>query len=142
MSNRLGRAVLVVSALGYPLFQSVIRRFGRRGACVTELVTAGLMARDLAMIATGTPGRLRQVPALLLWSEVGAAAVASVAGAVVILDADAWGPQGPGGPSTAEIVRRAAVGSLFGLHTVRFWIYLQPDQGRRAPPPGSGPGST
>jgi hypothetical protein len=28
-------------------------------------------------------------------------------------------------------MRRAAVGALFGLHTVRFRIYLRPDQGVR-----------
>jgi hypothetical protein len=28
-----------------------------------------------------------------------------------------------------EVTRRAAVGTLFGLHTLRFWIYLQPDHG-------------
>ena len=34
-------------------------------------------------------------------------------------------------PGLAETARRFAVGALFGLHTVRFWIYLQPDQGRK-----------
>jgi len=36
-----------------------------------------------------------------------------------------------GDPRPPEIARRFAVGALFGLHTVRFWIYLQPDQGRK-----------
>ena len=28
-------------------------------------------------------------------------------------------------------IGRAALGTLFALHTIRFWIYLQPDRGRR-----------
>ena len=34
-------------------------------------------------------------------------------------------------PEPAEMARRLAVGTLFALHTVRFRIYLQPDQGRK-----------
>jgi hypothetical protein len=33
-----------------------------------------------------------------------------------------------------EPARRLAVATLFGVHTARFWIYLQPGQGRRGPP--------
>jgi hypothetical protein len=32
-----------------------------------------------------------------------------------------------------ETMRRAAVGTLFGLHTLRFRIYLQPGQGLHPP---------
>jgi hypothetical protein len=39
-----------------------------------------------------------------------------------------------------ETLRRGAVGLLFGLHTYRFWIYLQPDQGRRIAPANQGRG--
>jgi hypothetical protein len=36
----LGRLVLVVSGMGFPLTQAVIARFGRRGAAVAEGVAA------------------------------------------------------------------------------------------------------
>jgi hypothetical protein len=65
----------------------------------------------------------------LLCSEFGAALVAVVAGAEPILSQRAPAPARPGG---SEMVRRAAVATLFGLHSIRFWIYLRPDQGRRA----------
>jgi hypothetical protein len=37
-------------------------------------------------------------------------------------------PRGNAQPSPVPIAWK-----LFGLHTIRFWIYLQPDQGRRQP---------
>jgi hypothetical protein len=43
------------------------------------------------------------------------------------------------GAGTLEAVRRFAVGLLFGLHTYRFRIYLEPGRGRRASPTGSEP---
>ena len=53
MSPRVGRAVLVWSAMGFPLTQRVIRRFGFGGALVVEAACGGLLARDAAMIAAG-----------------------------------------------------------------------------------------
>jgi hypothetical protein len=35
--------------------------------------------------------------------------------------------------SPLEALRRAALGTLFGLHTLRFRIYLSPDHGLRQP---------
>jgi len=34
-------------------------------------------------------------------------------------------------PDRFEVARRTAIGALFGLHTWRFRIYLQPDSGRK-----------
>jgi hypothetical protein len=34
-------------------------------------------------------------------------------------------------PGVVEHVHRTAVATLFGLHTIRFWIYLRLDAGRR-----------
>ena len=98
MSPPIGRAVLALSGLGFPLTQLAIRRFGRPGAVAVEGVCGGLLVRDAAMIALGVPGRLRRGPAVLLWLEA---------------------------------ARRVAIGALFGIHTVRFRIYLQPDSGRK-----------
>ncbi len=118
--------VLALSAMGYPLTQLLIRRLGRRGALGVETVCAGLLARDLAMLAKGTARRLRRGPALLLWLETAAAGAAALTGVPPVLGKDK-----PQRATPLEALRRAAVGLLFGLHTWRFWIYLKPDQGRR-----------
>ncbi len=121
-----------MSALGYPLTQLAIRRLGHRGALVVEAACSGLLARDAAMLATGAPRRLRRGPARLLWCEVIVATAALVTGLRLVLVKGAWEEalRQPTPPS--EAARRGAVGLLFGLHTLRFWIYLQPDKGRRA----------
>jgi hypothetical protein len=129
----IGRAVLVLSGLGFPLTQVAISRFGRRGAGVVEMVSLGLLLRDGVMIARGAPGRLRRFPAVLLRLETVAAAVAAVAGARLLIDRHALTRAASGRPDAPEGLRRAAVGTLFGLHTYRFWIFLQPDHGRARP---------
>ncbi len=129
MNGWMGRAVLCLSACGSVISELVVRRWGRRGVLVVEAVTTGLVVRDAAMIAAGVPGRLRRVPALLLWLELGAGVTASALGlrAVLRRASDAPPPAG----DRLEAGRRAAVWTLFALHTVRFRIYLQPDRGRR-----------
>jgi hypothetical protein len=130
----LGRAVLLTSGLGFPLTQGVIARFGRGGAVAAEGVSAGLLVRDFAMVAGGAPRRLRPFPAALLWLELGAAGLASIAGLAAIRRPRQSLNRTPAG--VIEALRRGAVGLLFGLHTYRFWIYLQPDHGRRITPAG------
>jgi len=117
--------------MGYPLTQLVIRRLGRRGAVVVETVCAGLLARDLAMLAKGTPRRLRRGPALLLWLETAAAGAAALTSVRPALSEEASRRAMQLWANPREALRRAAVGLLFGLHTWRFWIYLKPDRGRR-----------
>jgi len=123
--------ILGLSACGYPLTRFVVRRWERPGAAVVGSVCVGLAIRDASMIAAGVPRRLRPVPATLLILELAAGVVASVAGGSLLLssssDQQATAPQG-GNAGKAE---RAAVATLFALHTVRFGIYLRPDQGRR-----------
>jgi len=132
MSQSIGRAVLVLSGLGFPLTQLVIRRFGQPGAVVVQTVCGGLLVRDVAMIAAGVPDRLRRGPAILLWLEAAAAIAAIVTGLRPVLDATALPPAvGQDRPDLGEYARRVAIGTLFGLHTVRFRIYLQPDSGSR-----------
>lgn len=128
----LGRAILVTSGCGFPLTQAVIARFGRAGAVVAEGVVVGLLVRDCALVAGGTPSRLRPFPAALLWLELAAAGLASVAGLAAIRRPRQRFDRTPAG--AMEAIRRGAVGLLFGLHTYRFWIYLQPDRGRRISP--------
>jgi len=128
MANPIPKLVLALSACGYPLTQAVIRRGGVRGARAVEAVCIGLMTRDAVMIAGGAPRRLRALPARLLWLEFGAGAAASALGLRrTVATARKGSP-----PDRVEVARRAAVFALFGLHTIRFWIFLRPDQGRRA----------
>ncbi|MGO9179686.1 MAG: hypothetical protein ACLQBX_10325 [Candidatus Limnocylindrales bacterium] len=135
MPPKLGRLVLGLSGAGFPLTQLAIRQLGRRGAIVTEGVCVGLAVRDAAMIAAGTPSRLRRGPAALLWLEFIAALAAAALGLRLATGraavAQANGPR----PDRSETARRAAVGTLFGLHTVRFRIYLQPDRGVKSARP-------
>ena len=129
MPPALGALILVLSGLGFPLTQLVIARFGRRGAIVADGVSAGLLVRDVALVRLGAPRRLRPVPAVLLWLEL-AAAVASVVGLGAVVSPRRAPTRSLTG--LTEAIRQASVGVLFGLHTYRFWIYLQPDRGLRA----------
>jgi len=132
MKRAIGAAVLGLSACGYPLTQFAVRRCGVRGAAVAECACAGLAIRDTAMIASGVPRRLRAVPAALLRLELAAGVAAALAGLSPLLDARSADRPAPATATAADTVRRAAVATLFAVHTVRFAIYLSPDQGRRA----------
>lgn len=132
MKRAIGAAVLGLSACGYPLTQFAVRRWGVRGAAAAECACAGLAIRDACMIAGGAPGRLRAVPAALLRLELAAGMVASLAGLGPLLGARSADWATPATARAADRVRRAAVATLFAIHTVRFAIYLRPDQGRRA----------
>ncbi|HMD93386.1 MAG TPA: hypothetical protein VKG80_12160 [Trebonia sp.] len=131
MKRVIGAIVLALSACGYPLTQLAARRWGVRGAAMAECVCAGLAIRDASMVAGGVPGRLRRVPAALLFLELGAGAVASLAGLPPLLSAQPADRAAPARTCAADNVRRAAVAVLFAIHTIRFGIYLRPDQGRR-----------
>lgn len=139
---RPGQIVLAASAAGYPLTQLAIRRLGRRGAVIVELVCSGLLVRDVALIALGTPRRLRRGPATLLWLETGAALAATALGLRPVVDPGALRLARERRATGIEVARRAAVRTLFGLHTARYRIYLRPDRGRRvavgAPGPDAG----
>jgi len=132
MDPRVGKIVLGLSAAGYPLTELAIRRLGRRGAVVTEAACCGLAVRDAAMVAAGVPTRLRRGPAVLLWMELAAAVAAGGLGLASAIDDESC-TRARVDPGPAEMARRVAVGALFALHTVRFWIYLRPDQGRKRP---------
>ena len=132
MKRVIGAIVLGLSACGYPLTQLVVRRCGGRGAALTEAVCVGLAIRDASMVASGVPGRLRTVPAALLRLELAAGVVASLAGLAPLLSALPARRAASARTRPPDIVRRAAVATLFAVHTVRFGIYLRRDQGRRA----------
>ena len=134
MRRTVGVIVLGLSACGYPLTQFVVRRWGVRGAAVAESVCVGLAIRDASMVASGVPGRLRRVPAVLLRLELAAGVVASLAGLLPLLSARSADQATSAGTCAADTVGRAAVATLFAVHTIRFGIYLRPDQGRRTTP--------
>ena len=98
---------------------------------MVEGVSLGLLVRDAALIAAGAPRRLRRGPAILLWLEFVAAATATVTSFRLLPDETARDAAVTPRPTPFEMVRRGAIGTLFGLHTLRFRIYLQPDHGRR-----------
>ena len=131
MKRVIGATVLALSACGYPLTQLAVRRWGVRGVAMTECVCAGLAIRDASMVAGGVPGRLRAVPAALLFLELGAGVVASLAGLPPLLSAQSADRAASARTYATDNVRRAAVAVLFAIHTIRFGIYLRPDQGRR-----------
>ena len=134
MTPEAGRVILGLSGMGFPLTQMAIRRLGRPGAAAVAAVSVGLLARDAAMIAGGAPARLRRGPAALLWLEALAAGLASVVGLRLLANAVALQRALDPRPSGPEALRRFALGALFGLHTLRVRIYLQPDRGLRQPP--------
>ena len=133
MKRAIGAIVVGLSACGYPLTQLAIRRWGARGAAMAECVCAGLVIRDASLVAGGVPGRLRSVPAALLFAELGAAVVASLAGLPPLLSAQSADRAASASTCASDGARRAAVAALFAIHTVRFCIYLRPDRGRRHP---------
>jgi hypothetical protein len=132
MKRTIGAVVLGLSACGYPLTQLVVRRWGVKGAVVAECVCAGLAIRDAAMVASGVPDRLRTVPATLLRMELAVGTVASLAGLRLLVSAESPDQAVSARTSAADDVWSTAVAALFALHTIRFGIYLRPDQGRRA----------
>jgi hypothetical protein len=86
------------------------------------------------MVASGGPGRLRKLPAVLLRLELAAGVVASLAGLHPILSTRSADQVASARTCAAETVRRAAVATLSAVHTIRFGIYLRPGQGRRSTP--------
>ncbi|HYM97558.1 MAG TPA: hypothetical protein VET26_09660 [Candidatus Sulfotelmatobacter sp.] len=129
MRGRVGVAVLVLSALGYPLTRIVIQRGGLGGALVVQSVCSGLAARDAALVRSGLVRRLRRGPAVLLLMELGAAVAATTSGAVSILGARLRGRYASAVTTGASRTQQVAIAALFALHTIRFAIYLQPDRG-------------
>ena len=128
----IGLLVLALSAMGYPLTRLAIERLGRRGAVLAEAIAATLLVRDATLVATGTPALLRPAPARLLYLELAAAMASTLSG---LRPAVGRGMDGSSeGPTvdTLELARRASLIALFAIHTLRFWVYLQPDRGLKA----------
>jgi hypothetical protein len=131
MKRPVGFVILGLSACGYPVTEIVLRRCGMPGAIAVETACVGLSIRDAVLVANGVGKRLRRVPAALLYLELAVGIAASLAGLPSLRQQAAGDQPGMERPTGIERVRRLAVATLFGLHTIRFAIYLRPDQGRR-----------
>jgi len=76
----LGKVLLVFSLAGLPLTLFLLRRVGRRGGLLVDAGCGVLFVRDVTMIATGTPAKLRVLPRVLLFVEVATSGLASFSG--------------------------------------------------------------
>jgi hypothetical protein len=123
MLRPLGLTVIVLSSLGFPLSQLAIGKLGRRGAVLVEGVTTALLVRDAYLVAAGNPARLEPLPTALLYAELAVAACGSALGLRALTDHGLREATSPT-PGAGEVLRRAALGTLFGLHTWRYAIYL------------------
>ena len=123
MRRALGLPLFALSGLGFPLSQLAIASLGRRGALLVEAVTSALLARDAYLLASGTPARLAPVPKALLYAELAVAAWASALGLRALRSSGA-SEAASRTPGAGEVLRRIALGTLFGLHTWRLAIYL------------------
>jgi len=65
--------------------------------------------------------------------------VAVLTGLPLLLSLRSAGQAAPATAGAMDVVRRAAVATMFAVHTIRFGIYLRPDQGRRAMQSDVGP---
>ncbi len=131
MKPNAGHLALGLIGMGFPLTQLVIRRFDKAGAIAVEAVSVGVLARDLRLVATGAPRAMRRAPAVLLWVETVAAALASGLGLRLILSAEARVRALDQRPVGAEVARRIALGTMFGMGSWRMRISRQPGDGRQ-----------
>jgi hypothetical protein len=120
-----GAVIAVASGLGFPLTQFAIARFGRPGAAVVGAVTAGILAMDIATIATRDSDTESRGQTALLYAETSVAALATAASLALVTE------QGLAAASTRgwrvgrlELLRRIALGTLFGMRSARFRQYL------------------
>ena len=146
-----GNVLLTCSAAGLPLVWWLLRRPRRWGGLAVAAGCGVLFVRDVTLVAAGAPARLRPLPRLLLFVEVGVAGVAAFAGlwASALKPIPRRQPAGEGVDSIAiahaewqdrrstalrqalQVPRAATAAALatFVLHTAREAIYLSPGHG-------------
>lgn len=131
MKRPVGFVILGLSANGYPLTEIVLSRCGMPGAIAVEIACVGLSMRDAWLVASGIGKRLRGAPAALLYLELAVGIAASLTGLPRLRQQAVRNQSGRARPIGIERMRRLAIATLFGLHTIRFAVYLRSDQGRR-----------
>ena len=123
-----GYVLLVAAVTGAALGAKAPQRWGRAGGGLLLAGLSALLARDVAMIASGTPRRLRPLPRALLFAETVCAGMGIAVGAQTWLVADR--------PQPVALTGRARSGlatATFTIHAIRQVIYLSPGQGRSDP---------
>jgi hypothetical protein len=132
--SRVGTALLAASASGAPVMLLALRYLGRPGRVLVTTGCGALLARDAAMVASGTPARLRPLPRTMLLAEAATAATAVASGVRSWLR-----PTGRASRLDRACLGVAAAATLL-IHTARFAIYLGPGSGLLSPPgPGVAP---
>jgi hypothetical protein len=127
--ERAGGYVLLVAAVtGAVLGPKAPQRWGRAGGGLLLAGLSALLARDIAMVASGTPRRLRPLPRALLFAETVCAAMGIALGARPWLMADPPQPVAPTGRAGSGLAT-----ATFTIHAIRQVIYLSPGQGRSGP---------
>lgn len=76
----MGKLLLMLSLAGAPIILFVLRQFGRFGGPVVVAGCGTLFVRDLTMVTSEVPGRLKPLPRRLLFAEVSVSATATLTG--------------------------------------------------------------
>ncbi len=131
MHQGLGVVLAVVSGSGFPLTQLAIARLGRPGAAVVGAVTVGILAIDVARIATRETATEDRRQAALLYAETAVAALATVANLALVTEQGRAAAQARGWRvGRVELVRRGLLGLLFGMRAGSYRSHLRIGDGR------------
>ena len=123
-----GYVLLVAAVTGAALGPKAPHRWGRAGGGLLLAGLSALLARDVAMIASGALRRLRPLPKVLLFAET------MSAGTGIAMGARPWLMADP--PQPVALTGRAGSGlttATFTIHAIRQLIYLTAGQGRSGP---------
>ncbi|MGO9581293.1 MAG: hypothetical protein ACLP36_00640 [Acidimicrobiales bacterium] len=133
------KPLLMLSLAGAPVVLFVLRRFGRFGGPVVVAGCGTLFVRDVTIVTSGVPARLKPLPRLLLFAEVSVSATATLTGlwAWIVMPLRGEGTEHGRSRRSGEgvhgqVIRVATTASVatLVLHAVRMAIYLSPGQGR------------
>jgi hypothetical protein len=125
MHQAFGAVIAVVSGSGFPITQFALARFGRPGALVVGAMTTVILARDVSLIVTSRDTGDTTGPAVILYAETAVAVLATVANLSLATERGLEASRARGWRvGWVELVRRASLGLLFGMHAMRFRSYL------------------
>jgi hypothetical protein len=125
MRQVVGAVIAVVSGSGFPITQYAIARLGRPGAAVAGAVTVGILAVDIATIATSDTAAEGKGASALLYAETALAALATVASLALVTGQGLAAAKDRGWQvGWVELVRRISLGAMFGIRSARYRSYL------------------
>jgi hypothetical protein len=123
-----GYVLLAAAVTGAALGAKAPKRWGRAGGGLLLAGLSALLARDVAMIASGTLRRLRPLPKALLFAETVSA------GMGIAVGARPWLMAGPPQPvALSRLIGSRLATATLTIHAARQLIYLSPGQGRSGP---------